>query len=426
MTLKFLHLFYPTAIFQPTKVLNMAFDMQYIAYIVLAILCGIIGSVFISIINNLIFIRAKFKLPFISNRWLICLTIAIFVAACSYPIDFMRVPEKTVLQEMFSQKPLTEQEKNHWNDPSILINLVLYFFLKFLMIILAVSLPIPSGVFTPSLLLGAVFGRFFGYVLRLMFGVHIHETTYAIVGATCMTASVTRTLSVAMIVFEINGELSYLVPVLVGVIISYAISNSMGRSIFEILLDMKDLPYLPTIRAENMKLKAQDVMKTQFDYLRVNSPISDLNGLIGAKQRVIPVIKGNGLLVFAVDIQYLRKYLIEYYKSQKYLFSNENTKTLDNYFNYIKSINHEEEGDFYLFMKEKQFDSKSMIRRENILGRRNTYVSAESLEFQKKNEIDDGTLFTNRDMNKSFDEYDPDNSDDESLERFWSTPIGKL
>jgi len=86
--------------------------------------------------------------------------------------------------------------------------------LKFVLIVLAVSLPIPSGVFTPSLLLGAVFGRFWGYVLRLIFGPVIHETTYAIVGATAMTASVTRTLSVAMIVFEINGELSYIIPVL--------------------------------------------------------------------------------------------------------------------------------------------------------------------------------------------------------------------
>jgi len=42
-----------------------------------------------------------------------------------------------------------------------------------------------------------------------------------------VTSSVTRTISVAMIVFEINAELSYMIPVLLGVLLSYAISNSL-------------------------------------------------------------------------------------------------------------------------------------------------------------------------------------------------------
>lgn len=314
-----------------------------------------IGSLFIHIINNLIFIRAKFKLPFISNRWYLTTIIAIFVAVVTFPIDFMRVPEKNILHEMFSQSPLADQEKMYWNSPSILINLILFFFLKFLMTVLALSLPIPAGVFTPSLMLGAVFGRFFGYVLRLIFGPGIHETTYAIVGATSMAASVTRTLSCAIIVFEINGELTYLVPVLLGVIVSYAISNSLGRSIFDILLDMKDLPYLPTVKADTLKLTAKEVMKTKFDYLHIDSPIKDLNGLLGVRQRMIPVVDGCGVFKFAVDIQYLRKYLVSYYETMSPTFSNEVRETLNIYFFYIKSINHDEQDDFY-YLQEDQFD----------------------------------------------------------------------
>ena len=203
------------------------------------------------------------------------------------------------------------------------------------MVVLAVSLPIPAGVFTPTLLLGAVFGRFWGYILRLLLGPVIHETTYALVGATAMTASVTRTLSVAIIVFEINGELSYIVPVLLSVIISYAVSNSLGNSIFDVLLDIKDLPYLPTIRTECFKLKAEDVMKINFDYLRIDSKISDLNGLISAKQRMIPVVKENGILMFSIDIQYLRKYLINFYEANSHKFSIETRDTLNIYFRYI-------------------------------------------------------------------------------------------
>jgi H+/Cl- antiporter ClcA len=75
------------------------------------------------------------------------------------------------------------------------------------------------------------------------------EGVFAIIGAAAMTSSVTRTISVAMIVFELTGSLSHSVPVLIGVLVSYAISNSLAMSVFDVLLDMKNLPYLPALRS---------------------------------------------------------------------------------------------------------------------------------------------------------------------------------
>ena len=37
---------------------------------------------------------------------------------------------------------------------------------KFILIMIAVSSPIPGGLLTPAFILGAVFGRLYGYVLR--------------------------------------------------------------------------------------------------------------------------------------------------------------------------------------------------------------------------------------------------------------------
>lgn len=47
----------------------------------------------------------------------------------------------------------------------------------------AISCPIPAGVFFPSFMLGAGFGRLYGYCLKLIFGNAINEATYAIIGA---------------------------------------------------------------------------------------------------------------------------------------------------------------------------------------------------------------------------------------------------
>ena len=82
--------------------------------------------------------------------------------------------------------------------------------MKFILIVLSISCPIPAGVFAPMFCLGSVFGRAYGHILReigVYLGVRLieYEGIYAIIGAAALTSSVTRTISVAMIVFELNG-----------------------------------------------------------------------------------------------------------------------------------------------------------------------------------------------------------------------------
>ena len=51
-----------------------------------------------------------------------------------------------------------------------------------------------------------------------------------------MTSSVTRTVSVAMITLELNGHLSHAIPLMVGVLCSYATSEYIAHeSFFEML-----------------------------------------------------------------------------------------------------------------------------------------------------------------------------------------------
>ena len=177
LTLKLLGLINPVSFFYRTQLINLDFDWQYIAYAFLAVLCGILGSFMIIIMNNLMFIRTKFKLPFISNRWLICTTVAVMVALITFPIVIMQPTDKSMLRMMFSQRPLKEQVDVVWSEPSILINLIIYLIIKFFIVVIGISLPIPAGISMPSLLIGSVFGRLFGYWLRLIFGPTIHETT---------------------------------------------------------------------------------------------------------------------------------------------------------------------------------------------------------------------------------------------------------
>lgn len=182
----------------------------------------------------------------------------------------MKTPDKELLKQFFSQKPLNEHVKTEWSEPNILFNLIVFVVIKFMLEAITISSPIPAGVFYPTFILGAGFGRLYGHILKLIFfNTDINEAAYSIIGAACVVSSVTRTVSVAMIVFELNGELSYMVPVLFSVVISYAVSNNLAMSVFDVLLDMKDLPYLPALKsAELYNQTASDIMNKNFLFLK--------------------------------------------------------------------------------------------------------------------------------------------------------------
>ena len=79
-----------------------------------------------------------------------------------------------------------------------------------------------------------------------------------------MTSSVTRTVSVAMIVLELNGHLSHAVPLMVCVLSSYAVSEYLKPvSFFEML---SDLLGLDAKISEKGKVIIKDILDVYSDY----------------------------------------------------------------------------------------------------------------------------------------------------------------
>ena len=52
-------------------------------------------------------------------------------------------------------------------------------------------------------------------------------------GAASMAAGVTRTISSAILVFELTGGLEHVLPILVAVTISYVLGESYSPSVFD-------------------------------------------------------------------------------------------------------------------------------------------------------------------------------------------------
>lgn len=70
---------------------------------------------------------------------------------------------------------------------------------------------------------------------------------YATVGAAAFSGAVTHTISVSVIVFEMTGQITHIVPIMIAVLISNAIASLLAPSIYDSIILIKKLPYLPDL-----------------------------------------------------------------------------------------------------------------------------------------------------------------------------------
>ncbi|KAM6046496.1 chloride channel protein ClC-Kb-like [Chlamydotis macqueenii] len=150
-----------------------------------------------------------------------------------------------------------------WCHPSATIFGTLAFFLlmKFWMLILATTLPLPAGYFMPIFVYGAAIGRLLGEMVALLFPRGLRSEGdlrpvvpggYALAGAAAFSGSVTHSVSTALLVCEATGHLSHVLPVVLAVLVANAITQKHQPSFYDGTIIVKKLPYLPPIRSRHM------------------------------------------------------------------------------------------------------------------------------------------------------------------------------
>eukprot|EP00075_Anas_platyrhynchos_P009684 XP_027298937.1 chloride channel protein ClC-Kb isoform X3 [Anas platyrhynchos] len=150
-----------------------------------------------------------------------------------------------------------------WSHPSATIFGTLAFFLlmKFWMLTLATTLPLPAGYFMPIFIYGAAIGRLIGEAVALLFphGLRVEATThpivpggYALAGAAAFSGAVTHSISTALLVCEATGHLAHVLPVVLAVLVANAIAQKCQPSFYDGTIIVKKLPYLPRIRSRHM------------------------------------------------------------------------------------------------------------------------------------------------------------------------------
>lgn len=223
-------------------------------------------------------------LSLLLSRYGYTLVVAFTSAMLTFPFGFFRSSPQEVCNELFGSARFDLTAR--WSNPSLFVNLIIYTVCKFVFTCIAVGCPISCGVFTPVFLIGAAGGRCFGELLNMLTPLdhHITAGSYAVVGAAALAASVTRTVSTAVIVFELTGQLNLMLPVLVAVLSACGVGNFINSSIYDTMMQLNNLPYLKPLTERASLQSAQDVMDPTASALRLPCTHMDIYRMLSESE----------------------------------------------------------------------------------------------------------------------------------------------
>uniref|UniRef100_UPI0037E94EED H(+)/Cl(-) exchange transporter 6 n=1 Tax=Semicossyphus pulcher TaxID=241346 RepID=UPI0037E94EED len=176
------------------------------------------------------------------------------------------------------------------------LTLSVFFLLYFLLACWTYGVSVPSGLFVPSLLCGAAFGRLVANILKVKLGMDIYCGTFALIGAASFLGGVVRmTISLTVILIESTNEITYGLPIMITLMVAKWTGDFFNKGIYDIHIQLRGVPLLEwETEVEMDKLTASDIMEPNLTYVyphtRVQSLVSILRTTV---YHAFPVVTEN-------------------------------------------------------------------------------------------------------------------------------------
>jgi chloride channel 2 len=248
---------------------TLAYDHSELPFfLLLAAMCGAAGGAFVRLFGWVVAWRRRQQQRGVFGRshYAFAAAAVLLVGAIEYPVGkYMVLSLREAIVQLFdsSDSANAQEMRATWSSPSLLLSLLFFTAVRFVGTAVNVGLPLPCGVVTPVFAVGAGLGRIFGEVMVSGFGVGQAALAggYAVVGAAAFCAGVTGTVSVAVIVFELTGELQLAMPVLLAVLIARSSAAAVSPCIYDVISAARAIPGWPTpTRRETHVLTAGEAM----------------------------------------------------------------------------------------------------------------------------------------------------------------------
>jgi chloride channel 3/4/5 len=259
---------------------------EMVLFFCVGALGGLVGSVFIRF--NVMWSRYRLSNERIKRSPILeAVILIILTALCSYFVDFLQLTNTEIITTLFSE--CSNLNADEFSRASILCadNKQLRFMftvlaygacIKLLLTILTFGIRLPAGLFIPSMTIGACVGRMVGEATKLVYTNHsswivFHECSatsvcvrpsiYAIVGAASALAGVTQvSVSLIVIMFELTGGLSHLLPTMIGILAAKLVCTWFEcEGIYDYHILLKQYPFLNLGYKFPDNVPARDIMR---------------------------------------------------------------------------------------------------------------------------------------------------------------------
>ncbi|POS72600.1 hypothetical protein DHEL01_v209003 [Diaporthe helianthi] len=200
--------------------------VHYVVFVLLGICGGIFGGVFCQ--ANFHWSKFFRKYPLIKHHPVFeVLLVVLLTSVLQYPNRLIRFTGDVVMAELLvdcnepedvnmsyicKMEALEDKSEYYmWLGTGALV--------KLLLTIITFGCKVPSGIIIPALDAGALFGRMVGQAPFLFHS--ISPGIFAMIGAAAFLAGVSRmTVSLAVIMFELTGEVNFIPPFMVAILTS--------------------------------------------------------------------------------------------------------------------------------------------------------------------------------------------------------------
>ncbi|XP_069648687.1 chloride channel protein 2 isoform X2 [Haliaeetus albicilla] len=326
-----------TALFKTRFRLDFPFDLQELpAFAVIGIASGFGGALFVYLNRKIVqFMRRQKTINrfLMKKRLLFPALVTLLISTLTFPPGFGQfmagqLTQKDTLVTLFDNQTWAKQGLSDefeylgileaWRHPrsNVFVTLVVFILMKFWMSALATTIPVPCGAFMPVFVIGAAFGRLVGESMAAWFpdGIHTDSNTYrivpggyAVVGAAALSGAVTHTVSTAVIVFELTGQISHILPVMIAVILANAVAQSLQPSLYDSIIRIKKLPYLPELgwgHHEKYNVRVEDIMVRDIRYVTLNCKYRDLQHVLhSTKLKSLPLVESAESMILLGSIE---------------------------------------------------------------------------------------------------------------------------
>ena len=241
---------------------NYGVDYMFVHYLVFVLL-GVCGGIFGGCFCKMNYYWSKFfrQFPIIKRSPVLELSIVVLVTALAqYPNRLIRPTGDIVMAELLvncddsSASWICEQEAGG-EKTTYYAWLISGTLVKLFLTVITFGCKVPSGIIIPALDAGALFGRMIGQLID-----SISPGIFAMVGAAAFLAGVSRmTVSLAVIMFELTGEVNFIPPFMVAILTSKWVADAISPDgVYDLSQHLLGHPFLDSERALYMVRDPRD------------------------------------------------------------------------------------------------------------------------------------------------------------------------